>query len=51
MNVVINYHSDKKEAQCLADDLNKLNLGKAIIFGGDISNEDVAHNFKTWAKE
>ncbi|MEY8502217.1 glucose 1-dehydrogenase [Proteus faecis] len=45
MNVVINYHSDKKEAQCLADDLNKLNLGKAIIFGGDISNEDVAHNF------
>ncbi|MCK9781554.1 SDR family NAD(P)-dependent oxidoreductase, partial [Proteus columbae] len=45
MNVVINYHSDEEEAQSLADDLNKLNLGKAIIFGGDISNEDVAHNF------
>nr|WP_041474621.1 glucose 1-dehydrogenase [Erwinia sp. Ejp617] len=45
MNVVINYHSNKEEAQELADKLNALNSGKAIIFGGDISDEDTAHHF------
>ncbi len=39
MNVVINYHSDENEAQALADSLNKHGKGKAIIFGGDISDE------------
>ncbi len=45
MNVVINYHSDENEAQALADSLNKHGKGKAIIFGGDISDEKIAHNF------
>ncbi|OAT37399.1 glucose 1-dehydrogenase [Proteus myxofaciens] len=45
MNVVINYHSNEQEAQKLADSLNKLGKGQAIIFGGDISDEEVAHNF------
>lgn len=44
MNVVINYHSNQKEAQELADKLNSLKSGKTIIFGGDISDEKIARN-------
>lgn len=49
MNVVINYHSDKEEAQALADKLNGLKSGKTAIFGGDISDENTAHDFVTAA--